>query len=238
VDGVAWGILTTWLLWLAARTLFRARLVFSPQVGVVPSPYAPSLEKMRYRVKVKNVSLFRGVADVRFSGFLVARGLDPSHADRQERLRLDLSTDGAATLGPGRNRLITLRFSGLTDFMRTNMQDFGRPVIAGLEHVGLRPLMERLAAAGDVPLNGDKGSPYVEVLAQVTESWTGKQYVVSSPRYRWSDLREGEFRTDISRVREVAMKVRKAGRRFRERMEARQRGRHSDLRLKSASGQS
>lgn len=231
-QGLALGLFTTLFLWAFNRTVLRARLVFSSQVSVVSSPYSPTAERVRYRVKVKNVSLFRGVADVRFDATLVAQGVSPRSPRTWVRIRLSVSSDGTATLGPGRNRIISLRFDEFTAFMRTNMLDYGHPELADAKHLGIRTLIRRLEdAAGDRSRADSR--PYLEVTAVVTEAWTGKQYVVTSPRYGPDDLQDRPFRTNTSAARRRVARMRTQWHRLRDALAERQRRRHKDLQLQA-----
>lgn len=230
MQGLILGVVTTAGLWLFARTFLGARVLFSSGVSVVQSPNTPTAERLRYRVKAKNVSLYRGVADVRFTATLVVHGLNPNGGS-WSRIRLETSTEGAAALDAGRNRLMTLRFRELTEFMRTNVADYGHADLAELRDQDIAVLMRTLADAGKAPHEG-RTSPYIEVTALVTESWTGKQYVARSPLYRLADLIPGPFTTETSRQRELAATIRKRLRRVRDAFRRWRLSHHGDLHVR------
>lgn len=229
--GVVVGVATTLLLWAFTRTFLRARLLFGSAISVVDSPNSGTRERMRYRVKVKNVSLFRRVADVRFTASLVAQGLNPQDPNALTHIALATSTEGTPTLDPGQNRVISLRFARLTEAQHKNMLDYGHQDLADASNVGIRDLVELIDAAAASAGSGAR-PPYVHLSALVTESWTGKQYVVMSPRYSCDDMQNRRFETRVSRRRKLVGKARRRMRKIRDRAQRWSTSKHPDLQLR------
>lgn len=200
LEGLLLGLFTSGVAWALARIFLRARIRFSPGISKRSSASQPC--GYDYRVKIRNASFFRGVADARVDALVRARRLDSRNNASILLISLGTSVAGIPTLAPGQNRLIGIDPSFITSSMKKRLTDVGQLDL--VEHDD-RSLEDVLTVSAD---HTASGAHYLQITIVVTEAWTGRQYVVTSPKYLLEDIKMRGFAKASTRLDRTARQIR------------------------------
>jgi hypothetical protein len=181
--------------WTLAQGLLVPRLRWSGRISKRALPDGG----LDYRVKLKNVSWFRSVADLQLQATVWAVGVDPARPTTWVGIRVGTAPHNQKVLKPRRNSLVSLVASDVDDRMTGRLQTWGHETAAQQD----RTLEQLLAVGRDTHV-------YVQVLGN--DGWTGGTHYRESPRYTLDDITTQTFRTERNKLDRFLFPTRKARR--------------------------
>lgn len=171
LEGLGLGLLGGMVAWAAAQALLRPRIRCSLHISKQPNPSAPC--GYAYRVKIKNASFLRSLADVRLQARVYLRHRNESGSTTGRNLRLGTWPSDVFRILPREHVILRIDPAALSSESNDRLRSWGYDIAERAD----RSLEDYLRLP----------DAYFSVQMRGTDGWSGAAHFKETPRLRLGD---------------------------------------------------